>query len=69
MNMLHIDKSISVIRHYKKLNNWGCNKLANEAGLRESTIRDVDDPEWNPTAATIRKLEGIIPKNIGASDA
>jgi len=31
--------------------------LARAAGLHANTLRDLDSPEWNPTAETLRKLE------------
>ena len=34
--------------------------LARAAGLHANTLRDLDDPDWNPTAETLRKLESYI---------
>ncbi len=34
--------------------------LARAAGLHANTLRDLDDPNWNPTADTLRKLETFI---------
>lgn len=31
--------------------------LARAAGLHANTLRDLESPEWNPTAETLRKLE------------
>jgi 3,4-dihydroxy 2-butanone 4-phosphate synthase / GTP cyclohydrolase II len=31
--------------------------LARAAGLHANTLRDLDQPDWNPTADTLRKLE------------
>lgn len=59
-----IDASIARIRAYAKHRGWTRNKLATEAGLAESTIRDIDSPGWCPTAATLRTLEGIIPADF-----
>ena len=34
--------------------------LARAAGLHANTLRDLDSPDWNPTADTLRKLETFI---------
>ena len=34
--------------------------LARAAGLHANTLRDLDAPDWNPTADTLRKLETFI---------
>ncbi|WP_448659415.1 3,4-dihydroxy-2-butanone-4-phosphate synthase [Sphingomonas sp. CJ99] len=33
--------------------------LARAAGLHANTLRDLDQPDWNPTADTLRKLEAF----------
>jgi 3,4-dihydroxy 2-butanone 4-phosphate synthase / GTP cyclohydrolase II len=37
--------------------------LARAAGLHANTLRDLDDPRWNPTADTLRKLETFLFSN------
>ncbi len=37
--------------------------LARAAGLHANTLRDLDDPDWNPTAETLRKLEIYLAAN------
>ena len=37
--------------------------LARAAGLHANTLRDIDSPEWNPTAETLRKLELYMASN------
>ena len=37
--------------------------LARAAGLHANTLRDLDQPDWNPTADTLRKLETFIFSN------
>lgn len=37
--------------------------LARAAGLHANTLRDLDSPEWNPTAETLRKLESYLSSN------
>ena len=34
--------------------------LARAAGLHANTLRDLESPDWNPTAETLRKLEGVL---------
>ncbi len=34
--------------------------LARAAGLHANTSRDLDQPDWNPTAETLRKLEAFL---------
>jgi 3,4-dihydroxy 2-butanone 4-phosphate synthase / GTP cyclohydrolase II len=34
--------------------------LARAAGLHANTLRDLDQPDWNPTAETLRKLESYL---------
>jgi 3,4-dihydroxy 2-butanone 4-phosphate synthase / GTP cyclohydrolase II len=34
--------------------------LARAAGLHANTLRDLDEPGWNPTAETLRKLETVL---------
>ncbi|MBO9580308.1 MAG: hypothetical protein J7498_05405 [Sphingobium sp.] len=43
-------------------------KLAIVAGLHRNTLRDVDDPDWNPSAATLAALEPhIVGSEVEAS--
>ncbi len=37
--------------------------LARAAGLHANTLRDLENPEWNPTADTLRKLESYLFEN------
>ncbi|MFM6854562.1 MAG: 3,4-dihydroxy-2-butanone-4-phosphate synthase, partial [Sphingopyxis sp.] len=41
--------------------------LARAAGLHANTLRDLDSPEWNPTAETLRKLEDWMAYGSDAS--
>jgi 3,4-dihydroxy 2-butanone 4-phosphate synthase/GTP cyclohydrolase II len=34
--------------------------LARAAGLHANTLREIDAPDWNPTAETLRKLEAVL---------
>ncbi len=57
----NIDQSLSRIRGWRSASGWTVSRLANEAGLTESTLRFLDSDNWNPTAETLRKLEAVIP--------
>lgn len=37
--------------------------LARAAGLHANTLRDVTEPDWNPTAETLAKLENFLNSN------
>jgi len=56
-----IDATIHRIRAYRDHRGWTRNRLATEAGVPESILRDMDDPEWSVTVKTLRRLESIIP--------
>ena len=48
---------------------WRKSRLASEAGINDTTLRYFDDPNWNPTTETLRRLEAIIPANFDAAPA
>ncbi|HVJ44653.1 MAG TPA: helix-turn-helix transcriptional regulator [Dongiaceae bacterium] len=64
---MFIAKSIEKIRAFRVSRGWTLSKLAREAGLRESSIRDLDRDSWNPESKTLRKLETIIPSDFQPS--
>ena len=37
--------------------------LARAAGLHANTLRDLEHPDWNPTADTLKKLESYLFEN------
>jgi 3,4-dihydroxy 2-butanone 4-phosphate synthase/GTP cyclohydrolase II len=41
--------------------------LARAAGLHPNSLRAIEDPRWNPTAETLRKLEASLPGGSGAN--
>ena len=60
-----IDFVIKRIRSYVKSQEWSRSRLAREAGLPHHTsIRDWDSPDWNPTAAVLRRLEALVPNDF-----
>ncbi|WP_405054254.1 multiprotein-bridging factor 1 family protein [Telmatospirillum sp.] len=59
-----IDQLIGRIRAYRISQGWSVSKLAKEASLNESTIRNLDSASWCPTVETLRKLERVIPQSF-----
>jgi ribosome-binding protein aMBF1 (putative translation factor) len=61
--MLQIDMLISKLRSSRKKIGWSKNKLAKEAGIRESTLRKMNEQTWNPNTKTLRKIETALMRN------
>jgi len=61
-----IQATIERIRAFARAKGWAKSRLAVEAGMRPTVLRDFDQPDWNPTADTLRRLEAIIPKTFQA---
>ncbi|BBE35816.1 3,4-dihydroxy-2-butanone 4-phosphate synthase [Sphingosinicella microcystinivorans] len=62
----HIDMSqilIETIRGLVSKGDVSRSGLARAAGLHANTLRDMDSPDWNPTAETLRKLELYMASN------
>jgi ribosome-binding protein aMBF1 (putative translation factor) len=59
-----IDLAIARIRAFARHKSWPKSRLAREAGMRDTVLRDFDNPKWNPTAETVRRLEAIIPSDF-----
>ncbi|MBA4047870.1 MAG: 3,4-dihydroxy-2-butanone-4-phosphate synthase, partial [Sphingomonas sp.] len=51
---------IDRIRHLVTEGGMSRSGLARAAGLHANTLRDIDAPDWNPTAETLRKLEAVL---------
>ena len=62
--MLFIDRSLALVRAFKKDGMLSGRRLARMAGLSENTIRRIDDPEWSPEADTLRALESLVPEGF-----
>jgi ribosome-binding protein aMBF1 (putative translation factor) len=67
--MVGIDAAIARIRSYALHRGWKKSRLAAEAGLSDTTLRDFDGDRWNPTAETIRTIEAIIPADFQGMNA
>jgi 3,4-dihydroxy 2-butanone 4-phosphate synthase / GTP cyclohydrolase II len=51
---------IEKLRHLVTDGGLSRSGLARAAGLHANTLRDLDQPDWNPTAETLRKLESYL---------
>lgn len=61
-----IEAVLGRIRAYAVFRGWKKSRLAAAAGLRDTTLRDFESPNWNPRIKTVRKLEAIIPPDFDA---
>lgn len=57
-----IEDSIRLVRRFRAACHWSNRRLAAEAGLRDTVLRNIDKPGWNPTAETLKRLEAVIPQ-------
>lgn len=55
--MSTVDKILEKIRQPVMTGRLGKRELARRAGVRIAVLHRMEDPAWNPTAETIRKLE------------
>lgn len=67
--MINVDSAILRIKAYADHMGWKKSRLAKEAGFSsDRTLKDIYEEGWNPTAATLRRLEKIIPNNFPNED-
>lgn len=59
---------IKRIRAFAKYKGWTKSRLAFKAKLRDTTLRNFNQPDWNPTIKTLQKLEAIIPDDFHMPD-
>jgi transcriptional regulator with XRE-family HTH domain len=57
---MSINQTLERVREFRQRKGWTLSRFAREAGLKESTIRKMDTPAWNPEARTLEKLEAVI---------
>jgi 3,4-dihydroxy 2-butanone 4-phosphate synthase/GTP cyclohydrolase II len=62
--MSAIDQAVTRIRAFAAAQGWRKSRLAKEAGMQDTTLRNFDDPDWNPTLETVRRLEALIPADF-----
>jgi transcriptional regulator with XRE-family HTH domain len=60
---MSVDQAIERVRLFRIAKGWTVNKFATEAGVTESTLRKIDDDDWNPERKTLLKLERVMAKN------
>lgn len=63
-----VNDTIRRIRAFARFKGWNRNRLATEAKVAESTIRQIFDDGWNPRADTLRQLEAVIPAEFVPDD-
>lgn len=64
---MHIDTILCRIRDFAAAQGWRKARLAKEAGVPRSTLKNFDLGTWNPTADTLRKLEAVIPPEFAVA--
>ena len=62
------DQVIARVRAFMAAQGWSSGQYARAAGLRDSTLRFMASPDWNPTVETLRKLEAPIPEGWQPGD-
>lgn len=62
--MLLVDVSIHRICTFASIRRWSAERYGMEAGVPPSTARDLLKRRGNPTLATIRAMERIIPADF-----
>jgi ribosome-binding protein aMBF1 (putative translation factor) len=60
---------IARIRAWAAAKGWKKSRFAAEAGLPDTTLRDFDSDDWNPTRNTLERLEALIPKTWQPGEA
>jgi ribosome-binding protein aMBF1 (putative translation factor) len=60
------EQAIERVRKFRKDKGWNLSQFAKKAELRESTIRKMDEPDWNPETKTLAKLEAVVIAEQGA---
>lgn len=62
--MLATDFALKRIRAYVDQQGWKKSRLATEAKLHDTTLRDFDKEGWNPSLRILRTVESIVPKTF-----
>ena len=55
------DDSVARIRHFVRDSDAKHQAIAKMAGLGRNTLREIEQPGWNPRLRTLRLLEDLIP--------
>jgi hypothetical protein len=56
--------AIRRIKAYAALQGWSKGQLSVRAGFKDTTLRKLDHPNWNPTLRVIESIEAIIPADF-----
>ena len=64
---MKVEESMHRIRSFARSEGLTKGVLAARAGMRDTTLRGFDRPDWNPTATTLKKLEATIPASYRAA--
>lgn len=67
--MATVDQSIERVRTFARQMGWKPIQYAEKANLHKNSLRNMFEPDWNPTSETLRKLEGLIPADWTPADA
>ena len=62
--MMNTDKIIDRVKAFAANENLNKSQLAALAGIGDTTLRNLDKPNWNPTVKILRKLEAVIPSDF-----
>lgn len=69
MAQANIDQTIARVRAFAAAQGWKKSRFAKEAGLQDTVLRKFDEPDWNPTTETLRRLEAVIPASFKSDEA
>lgn len=53
-------QAINRVRQFRARKGLKLNTFAKAVGLRESTLRNMDAPDWRPELETLEKLEKYV---------
>jgi transcriptional regulator with XRE-family HTH domain len=63
------DNVMARIREYRKQAGITRFRFACLAGVPEGSVRNIDDPSWNPTFSTFRLLDAVVPRDFVLKEA
>lgn len=58
-----IDRALKKIRKTFLLSGMTKRELATKAGLHPNTLLNMESDEWEPTVATLKKIEAVLFNN------
>lgn len=54
------EQAIQRVRAFRNRKRLKLNTFAKAVGVNESTLRNMDDPDWRPEIETLEKLEAYV---------